>query len=177
MKKPTTESVGQTWEYRGVVITVSGSGIFTAAGPNKERITATSLRSAQEKIDKVLTVGFEPFGEISWTRPYCSDYQIVEPTPGKINKEPFQVTLLEKSYSGRGHHFIVEKGSHNKHESTVIPDTPENRAALQTYIDMLHANNLKRVAFRRQEKELFSKILFIKADDYAIGDKTPKPQD
>lgn len=162
-----TETSGPSWMYRGIKITIDKKGVFLATGPQKESLSAGSLDTIKKKIDEIGTIGFEPFEVLVFEHPQYSFYHA--PTPGKI-KNPAKALRLSKDQ----HKFQFDLDGYPAHRREVMPNTKENRQAVQAFLTVTHNNNLVRERMAKEEKKLEAAFLWISAEDYAAGDRTPK---
>ncbi len=165
-----------TWEYKGVTITLDDlSGQFVVLDKTRVKHRAPSLDAMKAKLDKTFKIAFEPFEALSYEEPHS--YVGGKSTPGKM-RAPRKVEQLHTpvgrlSYRNSAVFLVLRgaEGTGHYHMSSVIPNTKENRQAVQALITAQHNNNIVRAKMRAEEEALEAVITYVDAMRYAVGDK------
>jgi hypothetical protein len=152
-------------KHNGVQIFITEGGQFVAE-VNGERMTRPSVAAIKKLIEKKAT--FEPFAAIDEARGYGH----ADVTKGTIKT----LTIVGAKKNPRGSSWannlwIDDKGQTH---STVIPDTPENRAAMQALIDKRYEFALVDKAQEAELRKLECKIAKRNLDKELTAAETAK---
>lgn len=158
----------QTWDHLGVAITLNEkSGEFNAKVGLKN-LKAPSLAAMRKKITDEKKVEIKPFPVI-----IPNPANSYSPDSGQI--EEAQVVSVDRvkgtlRYTTRDFEFKVRKeGGYNRTDYNVILDTPANRKAVQTYLDLCRKNEMAVKALRDEIEQAKRALPYTSADDVALG--------
>ena len=142
-----------TYEHGGITITFDErGGKFTATIGGKRQVAA-SLSGIKKKIDDAAASTFKPFGALIWRTTYDRS---------KKDVKEIQVVGIIKARGKYGYsakdQWEVACGDEY---AEVMVDTPENRAAIKTYLDLQRINSKASEKMGEAESKLLQKIVAI----------------
>jgi hypothetical protein len=161
--------------HNGVKIFLTPGGSFVAE-INGERVTRPSVQAIKKLLEKKAT--FEPFHIIDEQR--ASNYGSREVQKGSIKTGLITGSKKGKSRSYSNNVWLDASGHEH---STVYPDTPENRAAMQAVIDKRFeiakieaklAEELRALESKLVRRNLDSEIKRAEADKAAAANGSDK---
>lgn len=135
-----------TFDHNGVTITLTGSGRFTAEGPNG-KITSASLEGIKKRLDEGGV--FTPFKAFT-LRPLYRGAEMESVTVVGF-------AAPRRRYGSREWK-IVDSGGHKSQLSEVYEDTPANREAAKAYLDAMKEHRKVREHQDQLEQKLLGKV-------------------
>ena len=113
-----------SWNYKGIEITIDNKGKFNATASNGKKIVGASIDSIKKQIDKLDAVAFKPFEAM------------VSVNYGGRGFETVTVNRIDIAARSRDSKvFIIDgKTGYEKERYQVIRKTPENVALCAAYL-------------------------------------------
>lgn len=160
------------YEHKGIEINFESATAVFRAKVGGEPLKAPSLTAIKKQIDEALNTRstFKPFKAIDFST-YSDEAGIVPMEVVDLRKRDGRINY------GSEFQFVTKTMSRgyeqNGTKNMVIVDTPQNRKAVQSYIDLYKRNEKEMERLKKEHEAARVALPYLKADDVALGKAKP----